>query len=361
MLLRGDSITFSSDYGGGAPPAFLYPQSCSVPAPEHVYGSAPVMFLTHDTPSRVAACGGRVVENGTNPLFSSWHDFRFTNSCLVLHNGSWSADELDNLPDSLVPTCTAGWIPGYNLKSVRLPAGVFFLAQCRYNDPTLRMAFLQANSRSWLPAADLPYTIGYKGVVCAEPISPHSFIILTGGCNYGRWNEASPAQIFEFDTRLAGAVPTGPGWLSNDTWPPMDFRSTWSDGVSEWHGEGCVCGKIGNKLIVAGHKFDSFVSERSPFYRTTQMINLDTKTFKNGPLMRVNHGRDSFNFLSIKGRLYAIGGWVESSPMAQDMTPLLSDVEVYDEAAEVWRTAPDLPFPLATYGSVAVPLNSVCG
>ena len=70
----------------------------------------------------------------------------------------------------------------------------------------------------------------------------------------------------------------------------------------------------------------------------------------------------SFNFLSIKGRLYAIGGWLSNFGTGyMESAPVLSDVEVYDEAAEVWRTAPDLPFPLATYGSVAVPLNSVCG
>ena len=337
------------------PPPLLYPNphDCSVPAPELIYNDyPPVMFLTHHNPPRVAACGGNAAESGTDPMTMNWYeywyeyDFRFTNSCLVLHNGSWSADELDNLPDSLIPPS----IGSYNLKSVRLPAGVFILAESSYNTHVVNMAFLQANSRSWLPAADLPYA---ASVVCAEPISHHSFIILTGGCDW------KPAQIFEFDTRLAGAVPTGPGWLSNDTWGPMDFGSTWSDGVSEWRGDGCVCGKIGNKLIVAGHDKNWDVSDGSPFYRTTQIINLDTKTFKNGPVMRVNHGVGSFNFLSIKGRLYAIGGLVDF--VGQDMGPLLSDVEVYDEAAEVWRTAPDLPFPLARYGSVAVPLNSVCG
>ena len=97
-MLTGGSSTGSDVLSSSV----LYPGGCSVPSMESGR-EGHVTFITQDTNPRIAICGG-------------WDGWNYKKDCLVLRNGGWIGEELDDMPDKRTFSASA-----------RLDAGVFIL------------------------------------------------------------------------------------------------------------------------------------------------------------------------------------------------------------------------------------------
>ena len=276
----------------------LYPGGCSVPSMESSR-DAHVTFLTQESPPRITICGG--YSGGS------------TKDCLVLRNGGWIGEELDDMPDKR-----------YQSASARLDAGVFILGGSNAHTSSL---LLRANSNSWVEGPQLP--VAMRDGPCAAPISAHSFLIVY------------ETHVYEFDTRVGGPTSSS-GWKDKTTWPQLQ--------VSRILGPGCAV--VGNKFIVAGGR-DAVKFGES--LKSTEIIDLRTRSITAGGGME--KPREFFHLLSISGTLYALGGEYYD----EEDDHYLADVEEFVEETGSWRPAESLPGERTQFGAVAVNKDLVCG
>ena len=283
----GTLVLLTGGYNGdGLSSTELYPGGCSPPAlPEP--RSYHMTFLTPGSSPVVATCGG--------------YDGSWTASCLVLQGGQWATGVMSDLPEARIYAAT-----------VSTEAGTFLLG----GSPTTRSsAFLPADSMAWEEGPALPQAM--QNGPCATQISPTSFLIL-----YGK-------TILEFDSSVAGPTSTA-GWRPAGTWPDL-----LTDRI------GLRCAVVGRTLIIAGGY--------SGTHRTTEVLNLDSRTIAFGPSMA--SPRKGFHLVTLPGpRLLAMGG--------TDVSTTLASVEELVDGA--WVEAASLEAGRSNYGAVAVPEGLVC-
>ena len=183
-------------------------------------------------------------------------------------------------------------------------------------------AFLAMDSMAWEEGPALPQDMGSP---CAARISPTSLLLL-----YSK-------TILEFDSSVGGPTSQA-GWRPAGTWPDLLTDRVW------WPG----CAVVGRTLYIAGGRGDDWNT-----LRTTETLDLDTRTISSGPSMA--RARGWFHLVTLPGpRLLAIGGVIYDG----NSFTYLASVEELVEGAWV-ETAP-LEAGVKAYGAVAVPEGLVC-
>merc|ERR1719189_1623926 len=270
----------------------VYPGGCS-PPPLPGPRAAHVTFTTVGSSPVVATCGGQ--DDGGSLL----------SSCLVLQGGEWRTGVMSDLPESRLYAATAS-----------TAAGTFLLGGLSSSQASTS-AFLAADSIAWEEGPALPQDMRNP---CAAQISPTSFLLLHG------------KTILEFDSSVAGPTSEA-GWRPAGTWPDLlTDRKLWPG-----------CAVVGHTLYIAGGWDGSTL-------RTTETLDLDTRTISPGPSMA--SPRRSFHLVTLPGpRLIAIGG-------RDDDWNSLASVEELEEGA--WVEAAALEGGRKTYGAVAMPEGLVC-
>ena len=88
--------------------------------------------------------------------------------------------------------------------------------------------------------------------------------------------------------------------------------------------------------------------------KSTEIIDLEKRTIKFGG--RMAKARGSFHLLSIRGNLFALGGYYYDKGSNH-----LAAVEEFVEKRGTWKKAKNLSGKRSHYGGVAVKLDLVCG
>jgi len=250
-------------------------------------------FLTPGSSPVVATCGG-------------WDGRSSLSSCLVLQGGQWRTGVMSDLPEPRDSAATGS-----------TAAGTFLLG----GDSTSlasTSAFLATDSMAWVEGPALPQAMQLGP--CATQISPTSFLILFR------------KTILEFDSSVAGPTSTA-GWRPAGTWPDLLTHRRDQPG----------CAVVGRTLIIAG-------GWRGTTHRTTETLDLDSRTISPGPSMASY--RQQFHLVTLPGpRLLAMGG--------TDVSTTLASVEELVDGA--WVEAASLEGRRGSYGAVAVSEGLVCG
>jgi hypothetical protein len=290
---------------GGYGPAYrrlssaeLYGSTCIVPdLPKP--RNLHFTFLTPD--NAVATCGG--------------YTDRYSHGCLVLRPGSgWEEGVLGSLGGARHTSAV-----------ITLPGAAFVLGGSNSAASGTSEVLLKGED-AWRDGPELPIDM-YSG--CAVKISELQFLAI------------SDKNIVEFDTSVAGPLNTA-GWRPAGTWPDLLTGRNYHS-----------CAATAGLVVVAGGSGGGYL-------KTTEIINLSTRTVTLGPKMLEARSYFQLAVLPAPGgaRVVALGGRARATSHQR-----LDTVEEWvpgPGGASVWRQLAPLEEGRSDYGAVVLPADLVC-
>ena len=280
----------------------LYGQDCDVP-PFQKPITDHVNFVTKD--GRIAACGG--VDYGT---------FATNSKCWTLNmeEQKWESGAIGNIQEDRIGSTVAS-----------LPLGVYILGGEGSVLGGSSSEFLPVNKDRWEAGPRLPEVMMYH---CTVTISSTSFLLIGG--------HYTPKAVREYNAGVSGPS-SDEGWQPEDDWEPL-----LTDRM--FHG----CGKINNKVIVAGGISNTSTSRIE--YKTVEIIDIFYHQVKKGGEMVGSRHR--FHIVVMREwegpRMLALGG------VGSNL------VEEYNITTNSWSVMDGLGESREQYGAVAVSRGSAC-